>query len=1251
MAGEISAGAISLDLVIKNKIGEQLERIKRSAEGPASKVGEAIEKAISAPMEKAGKAVGKAVSEAVNEAVEDIDNTLDVATAAWDKYVKSLENANLPDMRDRVRIAEPKADMGGFTEEIVKAAEKLDDTVAETVDKAKEKLSELGDFEVSSDPTSRMRQEIELVTEQLDLLQKKWQELSSADPTDKVISQLNATEQRIISTQNKLDSLKNKLNELEKVNPEVIPSEAVTKAEEVASKIKASFKNIGKEILSFTIAPLRGIKNTITEPFIAAANTIKSTYAKIKNYLEHPLQAVKDLGSKAFTSLKNTGNRALKSLRSHFGSVGKSATSLIKPVSKLGTALKNTFKRVFLMAGIYAAFRAIKDGVLEAAKADEQFADSLNSVKANLAIAFQPILQAIMPALNTLMAGLAAVTKQVAGFIAGLFGSTYKQAAEATKKLKSTADVAKKAKMSMAGIDEMNVLSGGDDNNSEDKDGVDYSKIDMSEPELPDWAEKLKESIKSGDWKGVGAILAERVNSAFSAIKWDSISAKLNNGIGKVTDAINGFLDRFTAIGGWETLGDTVAGGLNTVTSAVNKFYDSIDWSTLGSGIAKGLNRAINKTDWDQLGKALSAKIKAFIDAAFAFVTTFDFKGFGEGIGTAVNGWFNNIDFKKAGKTLSEGIKGIFDTAIKFIQTVDWKNIGKKIADFIGNIDWGGIASRVFELLGSALAGAVSLLWGAISGVVTKIKDYFKGKIEDAGGNIILGLLKGIGDGLLSIGKWIKDHIFKPFWNGIKKVFGIASPSKKMGEIGGFIIQGLLNAISNGIKAVGEIFKKLLAAIIEVFVNIHEWFREKFQEAWDNIAAVWSVAKKFFSDIWEGIKAVFSAIGNWFKEKFENALNIIIAIWTTVHDFFQGIWDGIKSIFSAVGDWFKEKFSTALNLIITVWTAVHDFFEGIWTGIKNIFSSVGKWFKDKFKEAFDNVVAIWTIAHEFFTKVWEGIKSIFSKVGTWFKDKFKEAWDNVKAIWSLAKAFFQKVWDGIKEVFAKVGNWFKEKFQEAIDNIKAVWSIITNFFSGLWDGIKGVFSSVGTWFKDKFNEALNNIKAVFSGISDFFSGIWDKIKNIFSDIGSKIGESFSNAFKSVVNSVFEFIEGRINNFIDEINTVIDLINEIPGVDLGFLDYVELPRLAKGGLATAPTLAMVGDNRNASVDPEVISPLSKLKGMGIGGDPEVVELLRMILELLKNGINIEIINYLFRNSKEFSREVLNVVNLDKARSGK
>ena len=56
--------------------------------------------------------------------------------------------------------------------------------------------------------------------------------------------------------------------------------------------------------------------------------------------------------------------------------------------------------------------------------------------------------------------------------------------------------------------------------------------------------------------------------------------------------------------------------------------------------------------------------------------------------------------------------------------------------------------------------------------------------------------------------------------------------------------------------------------------------------------------------------------------------------------------------------------------------------------------------------------------------------------------------------------------------------------------------------------------------------------------------------------------------------------------------------------MALVDRVGMPALAKGGLAYGPTTALVGDNRNARIDPEVIAPLSKLKDMMGGNRVEV-----------------------------------------------
>ena len=73
-----------------------------------------------------------------------------------------------------------------------------------------------------------------------------------------------------------------------------------------------------------------------------------------------------------------------------------------------------------------------------------------------------------------------------------------------------------------------------------------------------------------------------------------------------------------------------------------------------------------------------------------------------------------------------------------------------------------------------------------------------------------------------------------------------------------------------------------------------------------------------------------------------------------------------------------------------------------------------------------------------------------------------------------------------------------------------------------------------------------------------------------------------------------------------------------------LNKVAPPKLAMGGLAYGPTMATVGDNRNARVDPEVIAPLSKLKGMLDGtGSPYILTTkvagsdLLVIMEKAKN----------------------------------
>lgn len=180
----------------------------------------------------------------------------------------------------------------------------------------------------------------------------------------------------------------------------------------------------------------------------------------------------------------------------------------------------------------------------------------------------------------------------------------------------------------------------------------------------------------------------------------------------------------------------------------------------------------------------------------------------------------------------------------------------------------------------------------------------------------------------------------------------------------------------------------------------------------------------------------------------------------------------------------------------------------------------------------------------------------------------------IAAVTALVAAII-KYWDSIKEVLGKVGQWI-------YDN---VIKPIGDFFANLWEKIKSIFSKVGDFFKEVFSRAYEAIKRVFSSIGSFFSGIWSNIRSIFSNIGQKIGDAVGKTFKSAVNAVLQTIENVLNTPIRAINGLIDVINKVPGINLGKLNTFNLPRLAKGGIISQPTQAIIGE-----AGAEVVMPL-------------------------------------------------------------
>lgn len=125
-----------------------------------------------------------------------------------------------------------------------------------------------------------------------------------------------------------------------------------------------------------------------------------------------------------------------------------------------------------------------------------------------------------------------------------------------------------------------------------------------------------------------------------------------------------------------------------------------------------------------------------------------------------------------------------------------------------------------------------------------------------------------------------------------------------------------------------------------------------------------------------------------------------------------------------------------------------------------------------------------------------------------------------------------------------------------------------NALNKIFSNIKDAVLSIGNFFKDTFKTVCEDIKKIFSALGEFFSNLWNGIKDTFTALGVSIADAISGAVKAGINGIIYFIEDTINSAISLINGAIKLINKIPGVEIGKIKELDLPKLAKGGVLTS-----------------------------------------------------------------------------------
>lgn len=815
MADGTSVGVISLDLVIKNKVQEQLDRISSSIQKGFSKPVEQAAQTAQKVMEQSSKTAEKAVESSAEKMEDTQRQAIDECLKNIRKYNKSVENAAMPSAA-KPEIVTYKVDTQYDTAKVEAEVDKIAKSITEKSDKAAKKAAEsFADFEVPDDKLERLNLQLDNAAEKMGILQARYKELQSdlsAAETDEqaaeTVARLNKLESQLISQQNTIDKTKAKINECKNAE-----ADAAKETEKTAKKAEGS-----------------------------ADKTVKSV-DKVK-------QAVKETAE--------SGREAVE----------KSVKKTHGAFSKMFRSIKSAMKRVFVMAGILSALKAVRSAISSAAAGNDEFAKSLNEVKANLSVAFTPIMQSVMPYLNALMSGLAGVTKAVASFMSGLFGTAYKKSLEAAKAAKNASKQAKKTadeqKRYLASFDAAEVAqdtSSGGSSVSDDS-GVDFDALDS---EGDTWAQKLGGSVR------------KYLTAAFEKVR--KKGSEIFGYLGKWAE--KSFSPTFKDI--WHDLKQEslelaqimggVFGDIKTLAEPLKTYFQNdltphlqTVFKTLGD-ISVGLFDSFNKVFSDIWNIAVFPIIQNFITTGLPLITQF---------GTQM---WNTLD------VLFASVKEIFDTlwsgavapVLGFISQL-WCDTWQTISDF-----WDEWGQPIFDGINTVITTTKDIFLNIWETILQPVFQHFMELLDiiwtehlqpliaeflDFVGELVTGAMDIYNRFIAPVVSWLVDTlgpVVAKILNGIQ-------------DIVGNVIGGILDSVRGIIKA--------LKGVVQFVSGI---FTGNWKKAWQGI-------KNIFKGVWDALSGIA-------KTPINLIIGMINKLTGAVQDAINWIVDKVNTLSFDVPDW------------------------------------------------------------------------------------------------------------------------------------------------------------------------------------------------------------------------------------------------------------------------------------------------------------------------------------------------------------
>ncbi|CUO80230.1 Phage-related protein [Roseburia hominis] len=294
-----------------------------------------------------------------------------------------------------------------------------------------------------------------------------------------------------------------------------------------------------------------------------------------------------------------------------------------------------------------------------------------------------------------------------------------------------------------------------------------------------------------------------------------------------------------------------------------------------------------------------------------------------------------------------------------------------------------------------------------------------------------------------------------------------------------------------------------------------------------------------------------------------NPVNVIIgAVIATVVDLWQkskSFRDDIVSILGNIATIVQKVFINIVAPVIsTVAGIIKDFVNMVLKPLWNVWETV-------FKDIMGIVSDLLKFVTPIFSTILDILGPIFQLSLTHLQGTFRIVFAAIGGIIQGAGAVIHAVVDGIRGFFNGLGTWMEVTFGFKWKNV--------------FEAVKNIVKA----FRDYMGPIISSVQVIFMGLANFiggvFSGNWKRawlgVKQIFEGIVSGLGA----IFKAPLN----FMIDGINKFLSGIGKI-KIPDWVPGVGGKGFSIPKIPRLAKGGIVSASTIANIGEAGTEAVIP-------------------------------------------------------------------